>query len=90
MNKPELYNRVTELSGLSKKDATSAVDAVFDVIAESLAEGQPVKLAGFGNFETRQRSARKGRNPQSGAEVQIPAHRVAAWKPSKSLKASVN
>jgi DNA-binding protein HU-beta len=90
MNKSDLYNRVTEVSGLSKKDATVAVDAVFDVIAESLAEGQPVKLAGFGNFEVRPRAARNGRNPATGEPVAIPASKVPAFKASKNLKERFN
>ncbi|MGG3923542.1 HU family DNA-binding protein, partial [Geobacillus thermodenitrificans] len=68
MNKTELINAVAETSGLSKKDATKAVDAVFDSITEALRKGDKVQLIGFGNFEVRERAARKGRNPQTGEE----------------------
>jgi DNA-binding protein HU-beta len=90
MNKPDLINRTAEVSGLSKKDATVAVDAVFDVIAQTLANGDIVKVASFGNFEVRDRAARNGRNPATGEPVAIPATKVPAFKPSKALKESVN
>lgn len=89
MNKTELINAVAESAQLSKKDATKAVDAVFNTIMESLKEGSKVQLIGFGNFETRQRSARKGRNPQTGEEIEIPASNVPAFKPGKALKDAV-
>ncbi|PAC67301.1 DNA-binding protein, partial [Enterobacter cloacae] len=68
MNKTELINAVAEASELSKKDATKAVDSVFDTILDALKNGDKIQLIGFGNFEVRERSARKGRNPQTGAE----------------------
>ncbi|ADU30124.1 HU family DNA-binding protein [Evansella cellulosilytica] len=89
MNKTELINAVAEKSDLSKKDATSAVDAVFDVITGSLQNGEKVQLIGFGNFEVRERAARKGRNPQTGEEIEIPASNVPAFKPGKALKDAV-
>ncbi|MBB5172900.1 HU family DNA-binding protein [Texcoconibacillus texcoconensis] len=89
MNKTELINAVAEQADLSKKDATSAVDAVFDVITDSLTKGDKVQLIGFGNFEVRERSSRKGRNPQTGEEIEIPASKVPAFKPGKALKDAV-
>lgn len=89
MNKTELINQVAETSELSKKDATKAVNAVFDTILNSLKNGEPVHLIGFGNFEVRERSARKGRNPQTGEEIEIPATRVPVFKPGKTLKEAV-
>jgi len=89
MNKTELINAVAEKSELSKKDATSAVDAVFEVITGSLQNGEKVQLIGFGNFEVRERAARKGRNPQTGEEIEIPASNVPAFKPGKALKDAV-
>lgn len=86
MNKTELINAVAEKSELSKKDAGKAVDAVFETVMDSLSKGEKVQLIGFGNFEVRQRSARKGRNPQTGEEIQIPASKVPAFKPGKPLK----
>ncbi len=89
MNKTELINAVAEASELSKKDATKAVDAVFDTILNTLKNGEKVQLIGFGNFEVRERAARKGRNPQTGEEIEIPASRVPAFKPGKALKDAV-
>jgi len=89
MNKTELINAVAEASELSKKDATKAVDSVFDTILDALKNGDKIQLIGFGNFEVRERSARKGRNPQTGAEIEIPASKVPAFKPGKALKDAV-
>ncbi|RYG73614.1 HU family DNA-binding protein [Lentibacillus lipolyticus] len=89
MNKTELIDAVAEKSDLSKKDATKAVDAVFDSVMDSLKQGEKVQLIGFGNFEVRERSERKGRNPQTGEEIKIPASKVPAFKPGKALKESV-
>ncbi|GIN60734.1 transcriptional regulator [Robertmurraya siralis] len=89
MNKTELVNAVAEASELSKKDATKAVDAVFDSILNALKDGDKVQLIGFGNFEVRERAARKGRNPQTGEEIEISASKVPAFKPGKALKDAV-
>ncbi|WP_108306694.1 HU family DNA-binding protein [Metalysinibacillus jejuensis] len=70
MNKTELVNAVAEATELSKKDAASAVDAVFNTIQNTLAKGDKVQLIGFGNFEVRERAARKGRNPQT-ARIEV-------------------
>ncbi|MCM3627449.1 HU family DNA-binding protein [Paenibacillus glycanilyticus] len=86
MNKTDLINKVAELSDLSKKDATKAVDAVFEAISDALQGGDKVQLVGFGNFEVRERQARKGRNPQTGEEIDIAASKMPAFKPGKSLK----
>ncbi|GIP15152.1 transcriptional regulator [Paenibacillus montaniterrae] len=86
MNKTDLINQVSELSGLSKKDAGKAVDAVFGAISEALQSGDKVQLVGFGNFEVRERQARKGRNPQTGEEIDIAASKIPAFKPGKQLK----
>ncbi|WP_103108563.1 HU family DNA-binding protein [Brevibacillus reuszeri] len=89
MNKTDLVAKVAEQAELTKKDATSAVDAVLDAIADALKEGDKVSLIGFGNFEVRERAARKGRNPQTGEEIEIAASKVPAFKPGKELKDSV-
>ena len=86
MNKSELIARVAETCNITKKDAAGAVDAVLDTITESLKAGEKVQLIGFGNFEVRDRAARKGRNPQTGEEIQIAASKVPAFKPGKALK----
>lgn len=88
-NKTDLINAVAETAELSKKDASKAVDAVFDTIQEALANGDKVQLIGFGNFEVRERAARKGRNPQTGQEIDIAASQVPAFKPGKALKDAV-
>lgn len=89
MNKTDLINAVAEQSELTKKDATKAVDAVFDSITSALAAGDKVQLIGFGNFEVRERAARKGRNPQTGAEIEIAAAKTPAFKAGKALKDAV-
>ncbi|MGN7455804.1 HU family DNA-binding protein [Paenibacillus pasadenensis] len=86
LNKTDLINKVSEVAELSKKDATKAVDAVFEAISDALQSGDKVQLVGFGNFEVRERQARKGRNPQTGEEIDIPASKTPAFKPGKSLK----
>ncbi|MGJ9458490.1 HU family DNA-binding protein [Oceanobacillus sp. CF4.6] len=89
MNKTELVNKVAEASELSKKDTGKAVNSIFESISEALSSGDGVQLIGFGNFEVRERSARKGRNPQTGEEIEIKASKVPAFKPGKSLKEAV-
>lgn len=89
MNKSELINAVAETSELSKKDATAAVEAVFQSIQDTLANGDKVQVIGFGTFEVRERAARKGRNPQTGMEIDIAASKVPAFKAGKALKDAV-
>jgi DNA-binding protein HU-beta len=90
VNKTQLIEAVAEKAELTKKDATKAVDAVFEVIQNSLANGDKVQLIGFGNFEVRERAARTGRNPQTGEVIEIPPSKVPAFKPVKQLKETVN
>ncbi|HZG14929.1 MAG TPA: HU family DNA-binding protein [Candidatus Bathyarchaeia archaeon] len=89
MNKTELVAKVAETTELTKKDAAKAVDAVLDAIADALKTGDKVQLIGFGNFEVRERAARKGRNPQTGKEIEIAASKIPAFKPGKQLKDSI-
>ncbi len=89
MNKAELIAAVAANAELSKKDAEKAVVAALGTITSTLAEGGKVQLVGFGTFETRQRAARKGKNPQTGAEVMIPAAKVPVFKAGKALKETV-
>lgn len=86
MNKSELINAVAEKAALSKKDSEAAVSAVLDVIAEALAQGDEVRLVGFGTFEVKKREARMGLNPKTKEPVPIPATKVPAFKPGKALK----
>jgi DNA-binding protein HU-beta len=89
MNKPELITRVAEKAGLTKKDASKAVDAVLLTIMEALKNEEKVQLVGFGNFEVRHRAARKGRNPLTGQEIYIEASKVPAFSAGKQLKEAV-
>ncbi|MBM7598112.1 DNA-binding protein HU-beta [Virgibacillus halotolerans] len=89
MNKTDLITEVAGKVDFSKKDATQLVDAVFETIQESLASGEKVQILNFGNFDVRERAARKGRNPQDGTEIDIPATKVPAFKAGKALKESV-
>ncbi len=89
MNKAELIAAVAANADLSKKDAEKAVAVALGTITSTLAAGGKVQLVGFGTFETRQRAARKGKNPQTGAEVMIPAAKVPVFKAGKALKETV-
>jgi DNA-binding protein HU-beta len=89
MNKTELIKQVAETSELTQKDASRAVDVVFETVMEALKNGDNVQLIGFGNFEVRERAARKGRNPQTGEEIEIQGGKVPAFKPGKALKDAV-
>ncbi|MCI8301162.1 MAG: HU family DNA-binding protein [Oscillospiraceae bacterium] len=89
MNKTELINAVAEKAVLSKKDSEAAVTAALDVISAALAEGDEVRLVGFGTFEVKKRAARTGRNPKTKEPVEIPASKVPAFKPGKALKDAV-
>ena len=90
MNKSELIDAVAEAAGLSKADSARAFDAVIEVVTNAMKEGDQVSIVGFGSFLVRERSARTGRNPQTGAEIQIKAAKVPAFKPGKALKEAVN
>ena len=89
MNKTELIAEVALKAGLSKKDAEKALNATVDAITEALVAGDKVQLVGFGAFETKERSARVGRNPKTKEEIQIPASRVPAFKAGKALKDAI-
>lgn len=89
MNKKDLINAVAEKTGMTKKDSGLVVESVFDAIKETLSKGEKVQIIGFGTFEVRDRAARKGRNPQTGEEIDIPATRVPAFKAGKALKDTV-
>lgn len=89
MNKTELIAAVAEKSGITKKDAEAAVNATIASITESLKKGEKVQLVGFGSFEVRNRPARKGHNPLTGKEIQIPASKAPAFKAGASLKDAV-
>lgn len=89
MNKTELVKQVAEKTELTKKDASVATQAVLDCIEQTLADEEKVQIIGFGTFEVRERSARIGRNPQTGEEMHLPATKVPVFKVGKELKEAV-
>ena len=90
MNKGELIEAVAAAADLSKSDAAGAVDAVFDTIKNTLKRGDQIAVVGFGTFTVKPRAARTGRNPQTGATINIPASNVPGFKAGKALKDAVN
>ncbi len=90
MTKAEIVEQIYERVGFSKKEAAELVEKVFEIMKETLAEGEKVKISGFGNFVVRQKNARKGRNPQTGQEILLDARRVLTFKPSLVLKNVLN
>lgn len=90
MNRMELVSAIAEKTELSKKDAEKALKAFTDVVAEELKKGQRIQLVGFGTFETVERAAREGRNPQTGASMKIPASKAPRFKAGKALKDALN
>jgi len=89
MNKSELVSAIASDAGISKADAEKALNACTESIKKALAGGGNVQLIGFGTFSVSERSARTGRNPQTGKEIQIPAKKVVKFKPGKALDESV-
>ena len=90
MNKQELIAVMAEKANLSKKDAEAALAAFVGAVETALKNGEKVQLVGFGGFEVRERAARTGRNPQTGAEMKIDAAKVPAFKAGKALKDLIN
>ena len=90
MNKTELVAAMASKADLSKKDAEAALKAFTDVVAEELKKGEKIQLVGFGTFEVSERAARTGRNPQTGAEMKIPASKAPKFKAGKALKDMMN
>jgi len=90
MNKNELIGAVAEASGLSRSDATKAVEGVFDTITGALSKGDEVRLVGFGTFSVAKRKASEGRNPRTGEPMKIPASIQPKFKAGKGLKDAVN
>lgn len=89
MNKAELAKVLVETTGLVKKDAEAAVNAVFEAITNALANGEEVNIAGFAKFDVKPTTARKGRNPQTGEEIEIPATKKPTFKALKGLKDAI-
>ena len=90
MNKTELVTAIAEKAELTKKDSEKALKAFTEVIAEELKKGEKIQLVGFGTFEVSNRAARTGKNPQTGAAIDIPASKAPKFKAGKALKETVN
>lgn len=91
MTKADIIERVYDnLGALSKKESAEIVEMVFETIKLTLAQGEKIKISGFGNFVVREKKARIGRNPQTGIEIRIAPRRVLTFKPSQVLKNSIN
>lgn len=90
MNKAELIDQMAASADISKADATRALDAMLDTVTKALKESDQVVLVGFGTFSVKNRAARTGRNPQTGAPIQIAAARVPSFKAGKALKDALN
>ncbi|OGX68645.1 MAG: DNA-binding protein [Paenibacillus sp. RIFOXYA1_FULL_44_5] len=89
MNKTDLINNIAQKSGLTKKDVETVLNGFLGEVTDALSTGDRVQLIGFGTFETRKRSSRVGRNPQTGKEIKIPESNVPAFKAGNKLKDAV-
>src|SRR4051794_18764701 len=90
MTKADLIEEVSRLAELTRKDSEIIVETIFDSIVNSLRAGDKIEIRGFGSFRTRQRKPRVGRNPKTGARVEVPAKKIPYFKPSKELKDVIN
>jgi len=90
MTKADLIENIYLKTGFSKKESAEIVETVFDLIKDTLEEGEKIKIAGFGNFVVKEKATRRGRNPQTGEEIEITARRILTFKPSQVLKNAIN
>jgi integration host factor subunit alpha len=90
MTKADIVEKIYEKVGFSKKESAELVETVFDLIKSTLEEGDKIKIAGFGNFVVKEKSDRRGRNPQTGEEITIVARKILTFKPSQVLKSAIN
>jgi integration host factor subunit alpha len=90
MTKVDIIENIYEKVGFSKKEVAKIVESVFDIIKESLQKEEKIKISGFGNFVVRKKRARRGRNPQTGDDIEIGARRILTFKPSQVLKGGLN
>lgn len=90
MTKIDIIQNVYDKLGLSKKDSAKIVESVFDIIKESLAQGEKIKISGFGNFAVKEKKSRRGRNPQTGDEIEICQRKVLTFKSSQVLRRALN
>jgi len=90
MTKFDIIRNVNEQLGFSKKNSAAIVESVFEIIKENLARGENIKISGFGNFMVKQKKARRGRNPQTGEEIEITPRKVLNFKASQVLRRALN
>ncbi|GIW40680.1 MAG: integration host factor subunit alpha [Candidatus Binatia bacterium] len=90
VTKSDIVDRIYSKVGFSKKETSEVVDAIFELMKESLERGEKIKISGFGNFVVHEKKPRKGRNPQTGEEILIAGRRVLSFKPSPVLKRLMN
>jgi len=90
MTKADLIESIYLKTGFSKKESAEIVETVFDLIKTTLEDGEKIKIAGFGNFVVKEKSTRRGRNPQTGDEIEISARKILTFKPSQVLKNAIN
>jgi integration host factor subunit alpha len=90
MTKVDIIENIYEKVGFSKKDVAKIIETIFDLIKESLQQEEKIKISGFGNFVVRKKRARRGRNPQTGGDIEISSRRILTFKPSQVLKAALN
>ncbi len=90
MTKADLVENVYLKTGFSKKESADIVEMVFDLLKTTLENGEKVKIAGFGNFVVKEKATRRGRNPQTGDEIEISSRKILTFKPSQVLKSSIN
>jgi integration host factor subunit alpha len=90
MTKVDIISSVYEKVGFSKKEAVRVVETIFEIRKESLERGEKIKISGFGNFVVRKKRTRRGRNPQTGDDIEISARKILTFKPSQVLKNDLN
>jgi len=90
MTKADIAEKIHTATGLSRKDSAAMMESVFAIMKESLETGETIKVSGFGNFEIKQKNARRGRNPQTGEAITIAARKVLTFKPSNVLNTAIN
>ncbi len=90
MTKADIIQNVHDKLGFSKKDSAEIVESVFDIMKENLTRSEKIKISGFGNFAVKEKKARKGRNPQTGEEIEISSRKVLTFRPSQVLRRTLN
>lgn len=90
MTKADIIEKVYLKTGFSKKESAEIVEQVFDLVKTTVAKGEKIKLAGFGNFIVKEKATRRGRNPQTGEEIEISSRKILTFKPSQVLKSAIN